>query len=567
MYDRMYDFDRFILRAGSSKAERVDAPRPNGFTFGLPPQFSNDGAFAIVEGTPAVIPSTWARYVDPHFSKSMRSQAAGMGDEAQRQVLQYFVVDLRQARSRPLWNAPIRPPVGTRLNVAWAPDGASALVGPTFLPLDATLPPDDLARALDGSSIAEVDIATGEFRVIPLDEALAARATELTWLSADSVRIQFGGESRVFRKSDGRWYVSTTLESAPRSAVDTGESKIRLEVRQNLNTPPLLYAIDTSTGDERMLLDPNPQLRSHFKLGRAEEIHWSDVGGRQWRGILYYPTNYARQQRFPVVIQTRGTLPRNEFSLYGRGGSAPALGPGSPGYVAQPLAGRDIAVLQVEDKYVEGVSLTPDEPQMHMIGYEAAVQHLISIGIADARKVGIMGYSRGGWRVQYTLTHSKFPFAAALTVDNMDAGYLQAAMLSWRPEFSEGLIGAPPFGEGLHVWLRNSPAFNAHNVQAPLQMQRTGRGLAGVLNMWEMFSRLRALGKPVELYVVPHINRGSHAIQNPAQCMASLQRALDWWVFWLKDEEDADPLKAEQYRQWRQLRNQLNQQNQPQTRQ
>ena len=55
-----------------------------------------------------------------------------------------------------------------------------------------------------------------------------------------------------------------------------------------------------------------------------------------------------------------------------------------------------------------------------------------------------------GWHVEYLLTHSNFPFAAALAADNVDYGYVQ--YLSWDPlsqrDF-ERLNGAVPTGSGL----------------------------------------------------------------------------------------------------------------------
>jgi len=36
--------------------------------------------------------------------------------------------------------------------------------------------------------------------------------------------------------------------------------------------------------------------------------------------------------------------------------------------------------------------------------------------------------------------------------------------------------------------------------------------------------------------------------------MASQGGSVDWFRFWLKDEEDPDPAKADQYRRWRDLR-------------
>jgi hypothetical protein len=36
--------------------------------------------------------------------------------------------------------------------------------------------------------------------------------------------------------------------------------------------------------------------------------------------------------------------------------------------------------------------------------------------------------------------------------------------------------------------------------------------------------------------------------------MVSQQGNVDWFAFWLKGEEDADPAKTEQYIRWRELR-------------
>jgi len=69
-----------------------------------------------------------------------------------------------------------------------------------------------------------------------------------------------------------------------------------------------------------------------------------------------------------------------------------------------------------------------------------------------------------------------------------------------------------------------------------------------------MFSRLRMLNKPVELYVVPDVDNAFHALQNPAQTLASRAGTVDWMDFWLNGHEDADSAKAEQYKRWRRLR-------------
>jgi len=40
----------------------------------------------------------------------------------------------------------------------------------------------------------------------------------------------------------------------------------------------------------------------------------------------------------------------------------------------------------------------------------------------------------------------------------------------------------------------------------------------------------------------------------PRHRLEIYERNLDWFRFWLKDEQDPDPRKEEQYRRWNRLR-------------
>jgi hypothetical protein len=68
-----------------------------------------------------------------------------------------------------------------------------------------------------------------------------------------------------------------------------------------------------------------------------------------------------------------------------------------------------------------------------------------------------------------------------------------------------------------------------------------------VLRSWEIFSNLRYLKKPVELFVIPDIEHGTHQVELPIQQLASKETTVDWFDFWLNGHEDPDPTKADQY--------------------
>src|SRR5205807_2214944 len=142
-----------------------------------------------------------------------------------------------------------------------------------------------------------------------------------------------------------------------------------------------------------------------FELGWTEDIQWEDGRGNTWKGRLYYPINFVSGRPAPLVIQTHGLPPPSTFSLYG---SNVPLGPGISVYAAQTLAGRGIAVLQVQDKPIDGVLMTPHEPELYAEAYEAAIASLASRGVVDRSRVGLLGYSRTVWHVEYALTHRPF---------------------------------------------------------------------------------------------------------------------------------------------------------------
>jgi hypothetical protein len=120
------------------------------------------------------------------------------------------------------------------------------------------------------------------------------------------------------------------------------------------------------------------------------------------------------------------------------------------------------------------------------------------------------------------------------------------------PHQFDSMIGASPFGIGLQQWLKESPTFRLDTITTPLLVFAAGR--SGSLFMWEPYAGLRYLHKAVDLIV---LNTDEHVLTNPAVRLASQGGSVDWFRFWLKGEEDADPVKKQEYARWRQLRQSL----------
>jgi dipeptidyl aminopeptidase/acylaminoacyl peptidase len=531
--------ETFVVSRLREKPFRIHEPSG---TWATPPellQLSPDSRYAVMIRPAGEIPQRWDAYTE-HLFKDVYLPPAREHPIGPNFIRRYFVIDLKTAISRPLWDAPENP----LADVAWSPDGRRLVIGPTFLPVA-----DASAIGLSGRAVADVDVGSGQFDCLPIPENSGSDYRPVRWREDGVIEIsgrQEGTQESVnlyFTKSNGEWRVEKE-----RSSPTPSSPAVRVELRQNPNTPPALYAVDSEHGSEQLIRDLNPQLRTRVTLGDVEPVHWKAADGRCWTGMIYYPVHYQTGWSYPLVIQTHGYTTR-EFSLDG---------PFTTVFAAQELANRDIAVLQVggPDSGNENFIATPDEPVVYVSGFEGAIKHLVDLGLVDPKKVGIVGFSRTGWLVEYMLTHSSFPLAAAEVADNIDASYVQYVLESPdRRVFDEQGNGSRPYGKGIDTWAHTAPGFNADKVQTPLRMEVDGGPIDQVLTAWEMFSNLRYLEKPVELFVIPDIQHGVHILHSPRQRLASQGGTVDWFCFWLKGEEDPDPVKAAQYNRWHQLRN------------
>jgi hypothetical protein len=539
----LFDNAWFIRSKGSTRpidivGKRIDLTNPFFRDLFLSPT----GRFALVDIGVRETPAGWDRYTNPTLQSFLNTNQS----IPNRLPLRYAIIDLKTGISHLLWDAPR----AFRDQVAWSPNNETLLLAPTFLPLATNSP-----LGLSGNAAAELDVRTGQYQILPVD--LTSRSVVSTeWLSRASVEIRstndLGLDTRIDRlvREDSHWRVAAAADLA-----SNARPTIRLETRQSLNGPPQVFAFESASGLSRLVLDPNPRLIETFKLGRVERMSGTLSNGKQWIAELMYPADYTPGTRYPLVIQSDygHIFGPEEFTLFGPWGILGMnLGPSEyASYPGQLLATQNIAVVTLSVLHFASGAGQDDDYQL---AFESLSEQLVASGIADPRKVALVGFSRNGHWVEFTLAHSKFPFAAAIAADNYDPSYIQSALANWRNEDAQ-MNGAPAFGEGLQQWMARAVGFNAEHIHTPLRMIGQSGGIHTIIGKWEIYSRLRHLNKSVDMYVMPEANiHPSHTPQNPRQIMAIQEAAIDWLSFWLTGREDLNPQKRDQYRRWRAFR-------------
>ncbi len=503
-------FHLFTQQRGAAAKEIAlseDAQPENGL------HLSPDGCFAVLSLLAEDRPALWSRY---GFALSIRW------------ITRYMLVHLASGKVEPVLDAPSD---AYTPEVAWSADGRSVVLGGASLPLDGT--PERLGLPVDRERVLAVRLS--DRHVTPVtSEPLHVTA----WNSKQNQLILSDGENRPFlyaAQGDGWQRVGPYTDSL--------ESAEPYTVRRERGStqPDRLMVIVKSTGEKRVLLDPNPRY-AELQLGELRPLTWKPAKGAAMQAGLYLPVGYEPGKRYPLVIQTQGWNPR-QFWMDGASNA---------GYAAQALAGRGFAVVQVEAEDEDALS-TPAEGPTGMAILEGLIDELDRQGIVDPKRFGLLGWSRSGYLVRYTLTHSARPFAAAVIADGYDDGYFH--YLTRLPYGAaeareyEGIIGAAPFGSGEKTWLARSTGFELDRVHTPVRL--LGFAPSSLFLNWEWFAGLQRLGKPVEFVWLPN---AGHNPELPSDRMAAQGGDMDWFRFWLQSDEDPTAAKREQYARWERMR-------------
>jgi dipeptidyl aminopeptidase/acylaminoacyl peptidase len=460
---------------------------------------SPGGRYIIFPAMVRDIPPAWSTYQNEQIQQRL---AANLSKGSIPGIQQYLLCDTEKMSVSPLIGAPL---IGIA-PVHWAKDEKSVFLT-SYLPLEAVDSGERKAR---------------EENKYPIE-----------------VRLP----SREYRK--------VNKEDFPASGIQA--PTLDLTVEQDLNTPPKVYVSDPKSHQKALLIDLNPQF-NELSLGKVKTIKWK-VGEIEVTGGLYFPPDYVPGQRYPLVIQTHGFNP-DAFTMDGTPDEW------TSGFAARPLATRGMLVLQAyayknkqdTDRVgsIRELGATPSEAflKFSTLAYEGVVDFLDKEGLIDRNRIGIIGFSRMVCFVGYTLTHSKYQFAAASLVDGISCGYFQEIQqpdIAW--DVNNIIGGAAPFGEGLKLWMKNSPGFNLDKVHTPVRLVALGN--YSVWSTWEWYAGLTLQKKPVDFVLIPH---GEHLGGMVSERVLEQQGLVDWFSFWLKGEQNPDPAKADQYARWRELR-------------
>lgn len=240
------------------------------------------------------------------------------------------------------------------------------------------------------------------------------------------------------------------------------------------------------------LSDVQPQKRYNWLT--SELVIWKGLDGKLLQGILYKPENFDSHRKYPVIIHYYERR-SDELHLF----LEPKFSTGQiniPWYVS-----NNYLVFLPDIHYKIGET---GESAMNSI--VSAAKYLSKLSYVNPKKMGIQGFSFGGYQTNYIVTHSDLFAAAcsAASLSNLVSAYgglfgKEGGSGQEIIEFRQMRIGSSLW-EKPDLFIKNSPVFAADNVTTPLLMMH-GKDdpLCPFANAIEFFTGLRRLGKKVWL--------------------------------------------------------------------
>jgi dipeptidyl aminopeptidase/acylaminoacyl peptidase/CubicO group peptidase (beta-lactamase class C family) len=418
------------------------------------------------------------------------------------------IVDVASGEVKPLAATP-----ASEFGAVYSPDGKSI----------AMLASDDPPTWGGSYTIQIVPADGGTARALP---ASYDHQPGLIGWSADGSRIYFaesrGTVSRVY---------SVHVSSGEIEELNQGNDVIRtIELNrtrtmfgftlESLHQPPEAFV----SGVER--LKPVPVSGANAELprpplGKVEVVRWKSRDGLEIEGILTYPVGYEPGKRVPLLLQIHGG-PMGVF-LQGYGATP------TP-YPNAAFASRGYAILQPNPRGSSGYG-----KQFRYANYKdwgggdyqdlmAGVDHVIAMGVADPERLGVMGWSYGGYMTSWTITQTRRFKAASVgaAVTNLVSFTGTADIPSFLPDY----LGTQPW-DSHDLYRARSAVFNAKGVTTPTLVQHGEADVrVPVSQGYEFYNALKQQGVPVRMLALP---RQPHGPNEPKMMLKVMQTNLEWF--------------------------------------
>lgn len=304
-----------------------------------------------------------------------------------------------------------------------------------------------------------------------------------------------------------RHLYSTNLEGAPLKLVSRGAGThsvkmspacdFYLDTFSSLETPPRT-AMHDSTGKElRVLRETDRKILEEYEILKTEIHRFHGADGTEFYGRLIRPANFDPSRKYPVIVTIYGGPHAQSVRNAWAGGLS----------WEQVMAHKGFVIWQMDNRGSSGRGHRFESALYRRLGKQEladqleGIRYLESLGFIDKNRIGVQGWSYGGYMALYCLLHAP---------DVFKAGAAGAAVTDWRNYdtiYTERYLGLP--SENEQGYRESSPVHAAANLKGKLLLIHNIED-DNVLfaNALQMMHALQQAGKSFQALVYPQKSHG-----------------------------------------------------------
>jgi dipeptidyl aminopeptidase/acylaminoacyl peptidase len=290
--------------------------------------------------------------------------------------------------------------------------------------------------------------------------------------------------------------------------------------------PAEVYASNGAAFAPRRLTSTNPQAEA-FGHGAQRVVSWKSAADSETiEGVLTLPVGYQERTRVPLLVVVHGGPAGLSSARYPTTNTA---------YPVQVFSSMGYAVLQPNFRGSTGYGARfrglnhGDILGKDWVDVNSGVDAMIKSGIADSTKMGLMGWSYGGFQTFWGVTQTR-RFAAASAgagVNDLTAFFSQTDI----SDYLGMLLNSVPWDKP-EVWLERSAYRKVKDVTTPLLIQSgdQDRRVSPEQSI-QFYEAMKRIGKaPVKLVLYP--GQG-HGITDPRLSKDRMLRNVEWFSYWI----------------------------------
>ena len=421
------------------------------------------------------------------------------------------VVDVQSGAIRPLLHSK-----SAEGGISWSPDGKWIAVAISDAPATYALT----------TRIHLVSPVTGELR--PLAESFDRRPSLIGWSSDAQRVIIFEGRGVGNRLSalpiDGSAHVDLSPDTLLMGGPNLGArgAMIGFTSESSTRAPEAYVASLDRFGVRRVTtLQPNDLPAAP----RTEAVRWTTKDGKTVEGLLTYPIGWQQGQRAPLLVILHGGPPSaftNNFT--GRFGTYPIAVFAQHGFAVLRPNVRGSAGYGRDFRYANTRDWGGGDARDVLAGVDA----LVARGVADSARVGVMGWSYGGYLTAITIARTTRFKAASVGAGITDlVSYSGTADI---PGFVPSYYGGD-FWEHGDAYRAGSAIANVSRITTPTLIQHGDRDERVPIGQgYQLYYALKRRGVPVRMLVYP---RQGHGIGEPRLQVEAARANVEWFESWL----------------------------------